>query len=362
MTSTPAKYPGVFSGIQPTGIPHLGNYLGALREWKDIQDAALTNPNHDSSRLLFSIVDLHALTGNQSSSLLARHRRESFISLLAIGLSPKYSTLFLQSEVQEHASLMWILSTVASTGYLSRMTQWKSKLSLPDSATMTDSTAIEKLRLGLFSYPVLQAADILLYKPDVIPVGDDQAQHIEFARNLARSFNAAYCPEDKPLFNQPLAQISPAKRVMSLRKPAQKMSKSDADPKSRILVTDSEEEIRAKLKGAVTDSEDGIAYDPEQRVGVANLIDILRHVTRDGRPPEAIARDISGLSKSAFKTMVADAVVRELEPVRERFAELMQPGNAEVKEAYESGLDTARRKAKKTMTEVRSAVGMVGWL
>lgn len=342
-------------------MPHLGNYLGALRQWADLQSHALTNPSHDPSSLIFSIVDLHALTGNQSAQLLAQHRKESFVSLLAIGLSAKHSTLFLQSEVPGHASLHWILSTVASTGYLNRMTQWKSKLSLPDTATLADSAAIEKLRLGLFSYPVLQAADILLYRPDVVPVGEDQAQHIEFARTLARSFNAAYSPEGAPLFTPPTAQISEAKRIMSLRKPTQKMSKSDPDPKSRILLTDSAEEIRAKVKGAVTDSEEGITYEPARRPGVANLLDVYRFVTRDERTPEQVAEEVKSLSKVDLKRMVTEAVVDELAPVRERYLQLMGSGIKEVEEAYEVGLHRARVKADVTMALVREALGLLDW-
>lgn len=375
-SSSQPFYPSVFSGIQPTGVPHLGNYLGALRQWVDIQTHALSNPHHDPTSLIFSIVDLHALTGNQSSQILAQNRKESFISLLAIGLSPAHSTLFLQSDIPAHASLHWILSTVASTGYLSRMTQWKSKLSLPETANISDATALDKLRLGLFSYPVLQAADILLYRPDVVPVGEDQAQHIEFARTLARSFNAAYCGSDgghdgqqqqqqqqppPPLFVPPTVQISAAKRIMSLRRPLAKMSKSDADPKSRVLITDSPEAIHAKIRGAVTDSEDGITYEPARRPGVANLLDIYRFVRRDARPPEEVAREVAALSKAEFKQLVGQAVVAELAPVRRRYAELMSEGNNEAREAYEVGLARARAKADETMALVRQAVGLVDW-
>lgn len=352
----------VFSGIQPTGIPHLGNYLGALRPWVDIQNKAASDPQHQSSKLLFCIVDLHALTGVQNREELERNRRESFLSLMAVGLSPQHSTLFLQSSVNETTTLMWILSTVASTGYLSRMTQWKSKLALPEDATLTDAAAIEKLKLGLFSYPVLQAADILLYKPEIVPVGDDQKQHIEFARTLARSFNAAYCPEDTPLFKPPTVQISPAKRIMSLRKPTQKMSKSDPDPKSRILITDSEESIREKLKAAKTDSEVGITYDPVNRPGIANLIDIFRHTSRNATPPEEIAKEFHDREHRMvdLKNMVAEAVVKELKPVRERFQYLgtTREGMQEVTEAYNKGMNVARGKATETITKVRHATGL----
>jgi tryptophanyl-tRNA synthetase len=368
----------VFSGIQPTGIPHLGNYLGALRPWKDLQEHASTNPDHRAINCLFSIVDLHALTGTQNAALLAQHRKESFVSLLAIGLSPKSSTLFLQSDVPEHTTLHWLLSTVASTGYLSRMTQWKSKLSLPESATLDSissrkdtgssaSTAAEKLPLGLFSYPVLQAADILLYQPDIVPVGEDQAQHIEFARSLARSFNTLYGArrsgredrKDSRVFRIPTLRVSEAKRIMSLRKPTQKMSKSDPDARNRILITDTASEIHAKIRGAASDDIEGISYDPEARPGLANLIDIFRFVERDTRDPQEVAAEFEDMSKETFKEMVIQVVVEELAPVRERFQHLMsEQGREEVKGAYYNGLWTARAKARASMKRIKDAVGL----
>lgn len=356
-----AKRCEVFSGIQPTGIPHLGNYLGALRPWKDLQDAAIQKPDHCPERLLFCIVDLHALTGYQNAKLFSQNLRDSSASLLAIGLSEKHSTLFVQSHIQHHANLMWILSTMASTGYLSRMTQWKSKLSLSDDASITDSDAIEKLKLGLFSYPVLQAADILLYRPKTVPVGEDQQQHIEFARDLARRFNHAHCKTGKHLLRLPTPQVSPAKRIMSLKKPTQKMSKSDPDPLSRILITDSEDEIRAKIKGAVTDSEKGISYDLEARPGVANLIDILRHTKRDETAAEDIAKDMATLSKHNLKTLVADAVVKELAPVRDEFERLTQTnlGRMQVRDAFSAGSIRADKLARQTMYGVREVLGML---
>ena len=268
---------------------------------------------------------------------------------------------------------MWILSTIASTGYLSRMTQWKSKLSLDPSTTLFSDAATDKLKLGLFSYPVLQAADILLYKPTLVPVGEDQAQHIEFARTLARGFNAHFghippsrsAPqqsEEQFVFDPiPNAQISPAKRIMSLRHPTQKMSKSDLDPKSRILITDDADTIRAKLKNAVTDSIEGISYSRTERPGISNLIEILKYTTRNGMSCEDIAGQCQSMSKGAFKAMVADAVVKELEGVRERFDSVMSEGNGELKQAYEEGKDKALKRAGQTMGEVRRVLGLEGF-
>ena len=386
----------ILSGIQPTGVPHLGNYLGALRQWRDFQDASNTSASSVSSqarhRLYYSIVDLHALTGSIAGADRNRLRKESFASLLAVGLSPDHSALFLQSDIPYHTELMWILSTIASTGYLSRMTQWKSKLNLDPNETLFTEAATEKLKLGLFSYPVLQAADILLYKPTLVPVGEDQAQHIEFARTLARGFNAHFGPipsqperaQDAPpdetqdgtpsepqdgpqaesasqkyVFNPiPEALISPAKRVMSLRQPFKKMSKSDPDPRSRILITDTPDDIYLRLKGAVTDSELGITYDPGRRPGVSNLIEILKHATRSDMSYEEIASQHKLSSKQAFKEFVAIAVVKELEGVRAKFLEVMQPGNVELKEAYEKGKRKAMSRAAFTMGEVRKTLGI----
>jgi tryptophanyl-tRNA synthetase len=352
----------VFSGIQPTGVPHLGNYLGALRQWVDIQTQRRESGLASPTQLLFSIVDLHALTGSQEPELLRQRRHEAFLSLLAIGLRPEESTLFFQSTVSQHSELNWILSTVASMGYLSRMTQWKSKLALSNDAQVTDSEAIDRLRLGLFSYPVLQAADILLYEAQIVPVGEDQLQHIEFTRDLARSFNAAYSKRGNKKKVQtltiPEAQVCDAKRIMSLRSPTRKMSKSDPDPKSSILITDTEEVIRAKIKSAVTDSEHRITYDVARLPGTANLIDILRHVTRDPRAPEEVAEEFDYLTKREFKEIVADAIVKELAPIRERYHQLSTGAPWQVQEALEKGNATARMLAATTMRNIQEHIGL----
>merc|ERR1711939_99457 len=219
---------------------------------------------------IYSLVDLHAITVRQDPAQLRQWRRESLAVLLAVGLNPDKSTIFFQSQVPAHSELMWILSCTASVGYLSRMTQWKSKMALQDNAKPFDTP----LKLGLFSYPVLQAADILVHRATHVPVGHDQAQHLEFARQIANGFNEAV---GKSVLLAPQTLISPAKRVMSLTDPVKKMSKSDPNPKSRILLTDSNEVIRSKIKSAMTDSFDGISYEPERRPGVSNLLDIYYH-------------------------------------------------------------------------------------
>ncbi|KAH6866828.1 tryptophanyl-tRNA synthetase [Alternaria rosae] len=346
----------IFSGIQPTGVPHLGNYLGALRQWVKLQDEA--SPD---TTLLFSIVDLHAITIKQDPSELARWRKEMLASLLAVGLDPKRCIIFAQSSVKQHAELMWILSCAASMGYLGRMTQWKSKLSLPSNASPLDpSNNKDALKLGLFSYPVLQAADILLYNTTHVPVGEDQAQHLEFTRELANGFNHVYS-ESRPLLTVPQTLLSPAKRVMSLTEPTKKMSKSDPKPKSRILITDSREEIHAKLKTALTDSIEGVSYDRETRPGVSNLVDLMYHFDESiAASPEDLANDLRDTSMRALKEKVADSVDLGITDIRERYQELMRGDQKELIEHAEEGAQRAEKIAESTMERVRNAMGM-GW-
>ncbi|RMZ87328.1 hypothetical protein DV736_g5444, partial [Chaetothyriales sp. CBS 134916] len=352
----------IFSGIQPTGIPHLGNYLGALRQWKDLQEESRRkrDGSQDSDEweaLYFSVVDLHALTGKQTREERWKASKDSYASLLAIGLDPAISNIFFQSHVPQHSELTWILSTIASTGYLSRMTQWKSKLELPDNATLSDDAATERLKLGLFSYPVLQAADVLVHGATTVPVGEDQSQHIEFARSLARSFNAHY-GDGQPILLEPKSVISRAKRIMSLRDPSKKMSKSHTDPKSRILITDTEKEIRAKVKGAVTDNEPGISYDPQTRPGVSNLVEIIKHVTQNEESCQSIAKEYEALSKNAFKELVADEIIRTCDGFRDRFEQLRQPGNKEMEQAIFQGGESARANAAVVQDKIRKAIGL----
>ncbi|KAJ4988655.1 tryptophanyl-tRNA synthetase [Stagonosporopsis vannaccii] len=339
----------VFSGIQPTGVPHLGNYLGALRQWVRLQDHAAP-----AATLLFSIVDLHAITVRQDPRALQQCRREMLASLLAVGLDPARCIVFAQSSVKQHAELMWILSCAASMGYLGRMTQWKSKMNLPDTASPLAAYK-DQLKLGLFSYPVLQAADILLYNTTHVPVGEDQAQHLEFTRELAIGFNHLY----GPLLTVPETQLSPAKRVMSLVDPSKKMSKSDPRPKSRILITDSRDTIHSKLKSALTDSIDGVSYDRHARPGVSNLVDLIYHFDQAGAAsPEELAQDMKDLTMRALKEKAADTVDRTISPIRERYGELMSGDQRELVEHAQNGARKAEVIAESTMQRVRSAMGM----
>ncbi|ODH46092.1 tryptophan-tRNA ligase [Paracoccidioides brasiliensis] len=342
----------IFSGIQPTGVPHLGNYLGALQQWVRLQNEAL-----HSTKLIFSIVDLHALTVPQDPTILGQCRKQMLAALIAVGIDPRRSTIFFQSAVSAHSELMWILSTISSIGYLSRMTQWKSKLQLPKDSTLENSTARSRLKLGLFSYPVLQAADILVHRATDVPVGEDQKQHLEFTREVANGFNHIY----GPVLTMPSALISPAKRVMSLKQPTLKMSKSHSDPRSRILLTDSSEEIYLKIKLALTDSNQGISYDPINRPGVSNLIEILSHVQgRDGISSfEELGAEYQSFTMRAFKERVAVAVVDHLNGIRQRYLELMNNKLSYLDTVAEDGAKSATENADTTLRTVKNALGLL---
>ncbi|KAK7184293.1 tryptophanyl-tRNA synthetase [Paraphaeosphaeria sporulosa] len=353
----------IFSGIQPTGVPHLGNYLGALRAWVKLQDEGL-----DDDKRFFSIVDLHAITVPQDPHTLLRRKNETYASLLAIGLDPNKSLIFMQSANPAHSELMWLLSCHASMGYLGRMTQWKSKAGVAGDADPLESAPNKPaLKLGLFSYPVLQAADVLLYNATHVPVGEDQAQHLEFTRELAQSFNHIYArPDADPTeveafrgFNIPRTILSPAKRVMSLQDPTKKMSKSDPDERSRILITDTREQIQAKIKAALTDSTPGISYDRELRPGVSNLLDIMYYMDQSKyESPMAIARDFTNVSMRALKEGVATAVADHLEPIRERYNEQIARSQEDVDtERWNSGRIVGAQ-SDRNIQRVKQAMGL----
>ncbi|KAI0480780.1 putative tryptophanyl-tRNA synthetase [Xylariaceae sp. FL0804] len=383
----------VFSGIQPTGEPHLGNYLGAMRQWRRLQDEAAPG-----DRLLYSIVDLHAITMPQDAERLRLRRREMLAALMAVGLDPTRSVLFYQSSVPQHAELMWILSCTAPVGYLSRMTQWKSKIAVKDQFghVLEDATA-QKLRLGLFSYPVLQAADILVHRATHVPVGDDQRQHLEFARECAKNFNNAYGGD---YLVAPETVTTPSPRVMSLQRPESKMSKSTPNESERILITATPEEIHRRIRHAVTDSDNRVTYDPVGRPGVANLLELLAQCSPPSSPssssssssspspsnsspatskdssnsnsnggsetrrmqrktPEQLAAELAGAPLAELKARAAAAVAAELEGVRDRYRYLLaRSGGRELDDVEAEGARVARRSAEETMRRVRYAVGL----
>ncbi|KAB8349539.1 hypothetical protein FH972_023565 [Carpinus fangiana] len=370
--ATTAQPTVIFSGIQPTGVPHLGNYLGALRQWVSLQNEAAP-----STTLYYSIVDLHSLTSrSQSPAERKLAKRQALASLLACGLDPTRSVLYHQSSVPQHAELHWILSCDASMGLLSRMTQWKSKLA-DDGVIIEDPLdkqspnprSAERLKLGLFSYPVLQAADILLYAATHVPVGEDQVQHIEFARNTANVFNSTYGRSSekakaRQILTPPDCIVSPAKRVMSLAEPEKKMSKSHALLRSRILITDSAEEIGKKIRAAVTDSEDTVTYNPAQRPGVSNLLDIISYMENGGHGPQDVASDfqnmqVTGSRLRVLKELAATVVTQHLHPIRQNYERLLGERNGkDVDDIAHQGQEKASKKAEKTMREVREAIGI----
>jgi tryptophanyl-tRNA synthetase len=321
----------VFSGIQPTGELHLGNHLGAVSRW--VQD------QHEVDAL-YCIVDLHALTVPKEPELLRAKTLELAALLLAAGLDPDACTLFVQSHVTEHAQLSWLMECTASFGELRRMTQFKEK-----------GEQSEFISAGLFTYPALQAADILLYDTDRVPVGDDQRQHLELARDLAIRFNSRY----GDTFVVPEHAIPPVgARIMDLQEPTSKMSKSVDSPQGTVLVLDPPEVVAKKVKRAVTDTDGEVRYDPATKPGVSNLLSILGAVT--GADPA----DLAGRYEQygPLKADVAEAVVEALRPVQVRFAELAaDPG--ETARLLAVGADKARAMAAPTLAKAMAACGLL---
>jgi tryptophanyl-tRNA synthetase len=321
-----------FSGIQPTGDLHLGNYLGAVRRWTEDQHA---------TDAVFCVVDLHALTLPQDPEEL-RSRTLSLASLLiACGLDPQVCTLFVQSHVAEHTRLAWLMECFASFGELSRMTQFKDK-----------SERADFISAGLFTYPALQAADILLYDTDVVPVGDDQRQHIELARDIAQRVNSRV---GRDVLVVPEHVIPPVgARIMDLQEPTSKMSKSLDSPQGTILVLDDPKAIEKKVKRAVTDTETEVRFDPEAKPGVSNLLSILGAAT--GRDPQALADEYA--QYGPLKADTAEAVISLLRPVQERYAELVADPGATAALLHD-GADKARAVAAATVARVHDAVGLL---
>jgi tryptophanyl-tRNA synthetase len=331
----------IVSGIQPTGSLHLGNYLGAIRQWVRMQDAL-----KPGEQAWFFIADMHAITVFQDPAELKQSTREIAAALMAAGIDPKRSVLWNQSQVAEHAELAWVLGCTARMGWLNRMTQFKEK----------SGKDREGASVGLYTYPVLQAADVLLYKATHVPVGDDQKQHLELARDIATKFNADFGVE---LFPLPDPIIPPsAPRIRSLRDGAAKMSKSDPSDQSRINLTDSADEIRNKLKRAKTDPEPlpeeakGLEGRPEAK----NLVEI--YASMAGESVDVVLGRYGGQGFGAFKPALADLVVAHLEPMNARFRELLAEPQR-IDDALADGVEAARAIAGQTMREVREAVGFL---
>ena len=321
----------VLSGIQPSGVMHLGNYLGALRSWVALQD------DHDA---FYCIVDLHALTLDITPEELSANTVDAAANLLAAGLDPDRCTMFVQSQVPEHTRLAWLLECTATMGELQRMTQFKDKAAGRDS-----------VRVGLFTYPVLQAADILLYDADQVPVGEDQRQHLELTREVANRFNHRY----GTTFTVPEAAVPKvAARVMDLQHPGRKMSKSVDSPLGTLNVLDDPAEIERKVKRAVTDTDGVVRYDPVTQPGLANLLALLAAAT--GRTPEEVAVGYDRYGD--LKRDVAEALIEMLAPVQARYRTLAaDPGT--VLEVLAAGRRRAHEVAAATYGRAAGAVGLV---
>lgn len=319
----------VFSGVQPTGNVHVGNYIGAFKNWVSMQDSYET---------FYCIVDLHAMTTPYDPAEFARNRIDMVKAVLASGVDPDRSLLYFQSDVPQHTELTWILSTITGIGQLERMTQYKEK---SDRAGQN---------LGLLSYPVLMAADILIHHVHAVPVGDDQTQHLELTRDIVERFNSRF-GEEFPLPERITPEIGA--RVMSLQDPTSKMSKSDPNPSSRILLTDTPDAIAQKVKTAVTDSDRYVRYDWEEKPGISNLLELASIL--GGRSIDELAAEYYESGYGAFKAAASEAIIAGLEPIRTRFAEL---DDAEVAEMMRRNGAVARERAESEMVSVRAKVGL----
>jgi tryptophanyl-tRNA synthetase len=334
----------VVSGIQPTGSLHLGNYLGAIRNWVRMQDTL-----EEGSQCLFFLADLHAISMPHNPAELRAATLEMAAALVACGIDPARSILFNQAQVPSHAELQWLLNGTARMGWLSRMTQFKDK----------SGKNREGASVALFTYPVLQAADVLLYQATHVPVGEDQKQHLELARDIAQKFNNDFCPEDAPVFTLPDPIIPPgAARIMSLRDGSAKMSKSDPSEMSRINLADSPDEVMRKVKKAKTDPEPlpgeeaGLAGRPE----ALNLVTIYAALADS--TIEAVLAEHGGQGFGPFKTALGERLVQTLGPISSRFTELLEDREA-IDAILARGAAHARQIAVPTLERAYEALGLV---
>lgn len=324
----------VLSGIQPTMDSfHVGNWFGALTQWVDLQDT------HDC---FYCVVDLHALTVNHDPKAIKQRTLASVAQLLALGIDPDRSTVFVQSHLAEHSQLAWVLSCLTGFGEASRMTQFKDK-SLKEGA--------DRSTVGLFTYPILQAADILLYQPTRVPVGDDQRQHLELTRDLAQRFNSTY----GDTFTMPETMtVVGNSRVLDLQDPTAKMSKSS--PSGAVFLLDTNDQISKKIKSAVTDSDREVTYDPEAKPGIANLIGLLAAAQRENI--DTTAAEVTGLGYGAFKQQVADALVARIEPIRTKTQELLADPT-QLQQQITAGAVKARVVAANTVADTYQRLGLL---
>lgn len=322
----------IFSGMQPSGVITLGNYLGALKNWTNLQD---------EYNCLYCIVDMHAITVRQDPATLRKNARNLLMQYIAAGLNPEKNVIYYQSHVSAHAELAWILNCYTYMGELSRMTQFKEK----------SSKHGENINAGLFTYPALMAADILLFQTDLVPVGADQKQHLELARDIATRFNSLY----GDTFKVPEPYIGKVgARVMSLQEPTSKMSKSDEDTNASIYLMDDPDAIMRKFKRAVTDSDVCVRFDQETKPGISNLMSIYGAIT--GQTMEQIQSEFEGKGYGDFKMRVGEAVVEELRPLQARFKELSSD-KTYIDSIIKKNAETANYLATKTLRKVQKKVG-----
>ena len=325
----------VLSGIQPTHDSfHLGNYLGALKQWVDMQE------NHDA---FYCVVDLHALTVETDPKLLKKRTLLSAAQLIAIGLDPNKCTLFIQSHVPAHNQLAWVFECITGFGEASRMTQFKDK---------SQKSGADRINVGLFTYPILQAADILLYQPDFVPVGEDQRQHVELTRDIAQRFNSKY----KEIFNIPKPEIIKSlAKINDLQDPTAKMSKSASSMAGVIELLDTPEATLKKFKSSVTDNSKEIKFDEKLKPGISNLLTI--HSALSGKSVSDLENEFSGKGYGDFKAAVAEVVIAKLEPISKRTNELMDDP-AELSRVLSNGAQKASEVASTTLKAAYSAIGL----
>jgi len=325
----------VLSGIQPTHDSfHLGNYLGALKQWVEMQE------NHDA---FYCVVDLHALTVETDPKLLKKRTLLSAAQLIAIGLDPNKCTLFVQSHVPAHNQLAWVFECITGFGEASRMTQFKDK---------SQKSGADRINVGLFTYPILQAADILLYQPDFVPVGEDQRQHIELTRDIAQRFNSKY----KEIFNIPKPEIIKSlAKINDLQDPTTKMSKSASSMAGVIELLDTPEVTLKKFKSSVTDDGKEVKFDEKLKPGISNLLTI--HSALSGQSISDLENEFSGKGYGDFKTAVAEVVIAKLEPIGKRTKELMDDP-AELSRVLSNGAQKANEVASTTLKAAYSAIGL----
>ncbi len=322
----------VFSGIQPTGKLHLGNYFGAISQFIELQK---------ENECIFSIVDLHAITVPYSPKDLQKNVLETAISFLALGINPEKSIIFIQSQIKEHTELAWLLGTLAPIGDLLRMSQYKEK----------QKQYQGQAGAGLLNYPILQAADILLYKAELVPVGEDQKQHIEFARELARRFNKKF----GLTFPEPKIKIPKfGAKIMDLKDPTKKMSKTR--PEGCLFIFDNEKEIKKKIMSAVTDTQKVIKYDPKRKPGISNLLVIYSLFSKE--PIEKIQEKFKEGSYEKFKKSLVEIVIKSLKPLWDKRENLLKR-EVFVKEILERGKQKAQTIAQSTIKEVKAKMGLI---